>query len=403
MTVDWLVIGGGIHGVHIAARLIGDAEVSRDRVRIVDPGEQLLERWRTCTTMTGMTHLRSPAVHHLDLDPWSLLRQAGKRKKRKKQKKQASDLFAPPYDRPNLGFFNDHCDKVIDTFGLSDLHIRARVTACTVNCDGVKVELSTGQEVEASNVVLAIGTSDQPQRPEWAPAEEARVQHAFDTDFDGWPSSQEVVAVVGGGISAGQLALRLADEGHQVHLISRHPLREHQFDSEPGWLGPKFMTNFNRDRNLQRRRALITEARHKGSVPPDVRRALHVAIENEKLKWHEDEVKKLTLREKDLAMHLKSGDTIVTNRIILGTGFGSDRPGGKFVDQLVESAELPCADCGYPIVDRALRWHPRVYVTGPLAELEIGPASRNIAGARRAGDRLVRAARSVRSSTPLRA
>ena len=62
------------------------------------------------------------------------------------------------------------------------------------------------------------------------------------------------------------------------------------------------------------------------------------------------------------------------------------------MDQLVESAELPCASCGYPIVDRGLRWHPRIYVSGPLAELELGPAARNIAGARRAGDRLVEVA-----------
>ena len=41
----------------------------------------------------------------------------------------------------------------------------------------------------------------------------------------------------------------------------------------------------------------------------------------------------------------------------------------------------------------ALRWHPRVYVSGPLAELELGPSARNISGARRAAERLVAAAR----------
>ena len=67
------------------------------------------------------------------------------------------------------------------------------------------------------------------------------------------------------------------------------------------------------------------------------------------------------------------------------------RPGGAFVDSLITSGSLPCAACGYPVVDSALRWHRRVYVTGPLAELELGPVARNIAGARRAGDRLVTA------------
>ena len=62
------------------------------------------------------------------------------------------------------------------------------------------------------------------------------------------------------------------------------------------------------------------------------------------------------------------------------------------------SASLPCARCGYPIVDPSLRWHPGVYVSGPLAELELGPVARNIAGARRAGDRIVAAARSSSSA-----
>jgi len=123
VNLDWLIIGGGIHGVHIAARLLGEAGVDADRLRIVDPGEQLLERWRTCTATTGMTHLRSPSVHHLDLDPWSLQRFAGNRRNRK------PGLFAPPYDRPNLALFNAHCDQVIETFGLADLHVMARTIA----------------------------------------------------------------------------------------------------------------------------------------------------------------------------------------------------------------------------------------------------------------------------------
>jgi hypothetical protein len=46
----------------------------------------------------------------------------------------------------------------------------------------------------------------------------------------------------------------------------------------------------------------------------------------------------------------------------------------------------------YPIVDRALRWHPGIHVTGPLAELEIGPPARNILGARLSAERLLGAA-----------
>ena len=387
MQLDWLVIGGGIHGVHIAARLIGDANVPVHRIRIIDPGEHLLERWRACTATTGMTHLRSPSVHNLDLNPWSMMRYAKRRHRR------ASGTFALPFNRPKLQFFNEHCDKVIREFGLNKVHVRARAVSCAVSCDDVTVGLSTGVELSASNVVLAIGSGEQPQMPDWAPKDDARIHHIFSPEFNGWPSIAETVAVVGGGISAAQVALRLVEEGHEVYMVSRHALREHQFDSEPGWLGPKLMTGFQRETDVDQRRTMITEARYKGSMPPDVRRALQAAINRAEIHWHQDSVRAIDVEESGLTLHCANGDTVAVDRVLLATGFTGRRPGGAFIDELVESASLPCASCGYPIVDKTLRWHPRVYVSGPLAELELGPTSRNISGARRAAERLVAAVR----------
>ncbi len=381
--MDWLIIGGGIHGVHLAARLLGEAGVAPERLGIVDPGDRLLARWRTSTATTGMSHLRSPSVHHLDLQPGSLERFAGKRKTRK------PGLFAAPYARPALALFNAHCDRVVKTFGLADLHIQDRAMTCTVDCDGVGVEFASGREITARNLVLAIGASEQPEWPNWAPRDDRRVQHIFEPGFDGWPSSSQTVAVIGGGISAGHVALRLLDEGHQVHLVSRHTLRQHQFDSDPGWLGPKFMSGFSRERDLDRRRALIADARHKGSVPPDVRGALRRAFKCNQLRWHEGEVEGFDARRNGLELRLSTEAVLEVESVLLATGFSSGRPGGAMVDALIATASLPCASCGYPVIDSALRWHPRIHVSGPLAELELGPTSRNIAGARRAGDRLV--------------
>jgi len=202
----------------------------------------------------------------------------------------------------------------------------------------------------------------------------------------------------GGGISAGQIALRLLNEGHQVHLVSRHGLREHQFDSDPGWLGPKFMAGFQRERDFDKRRAMIAEARHKGSVPPDVHQADQRRIKAGELQWHQDAVERIDDDGGGCNVTLASGVKLDAHRVLLATGFASPRPGGALVNQMIASDSLPCAQCGYPIVDQELRWHPRVFVSGPLAELELGPSSRNIAGARRAGDRLVKAVRSEYAS-----
>jgi len=41
--------------------------------------------------------------------------------------------------------------------------------------------------------------------------------------------------------------------------------------------------------------------------------------------------------------------------------------------------------CGYPLVGDDLQWGANLFVTGPLAELRVGPCARNIVGARNAG------------------
>ena len=386
MTLDWLIVGGGIHGVHLATRLIAERGVQAERLRIIDPADYLLSRWRACTATVGMTHLRSPAVHHLDLESNALRRFAGKSKNRK------SNAFTGRYNRPSLELFNAHCDKVVDRYGLADVHVKARALACAVQPDGVVVELSDGSQLSSERTVLAIGANEQPLWPVWAPRDHGRIDHVFDSGFQGWPSDpEETTVVVGGGITAGQVALRLSREGHRPHLVARHALREHHFDSDPGWLGPKYMTRFGRETDPDRRRAMIQNARHRGSVTPDVRRSLRRAIEKQRITWHEAEIDGLETEPEGLRLRLSTGVTIEADRVLLATGFAPTRPGGAMVDALVTSAGLPCASCGYPIVDHALRWHPRLHVSGPLAELELGPSARNIAGARRAGDRVVAA------------
>ena len=42
-----------------------------------------------------------------------------------------------------------------------------------------------------------------------------------------------------------------------------------------------------------------------------------------------------------------------------------------------------------PLLSKNLEWYPQFYVSGPLAELEIGPIARNISGARHAAERIV--------------
>lgn len=381
--VDWLIVGGGIHGVHLAVCLLAEAGVAPARIAIVDPAPKLLARWRAVTAVTGMRHLRSPSVHHLDHEPFSLRRFAARREN------QHLGGYAPPYDRPSLAMFDAHSRHVIATYGVDALHVRDRVERCEVARDGVVVTLASGRDMRAQRVILAMGASEQPDHPAWAPRGDARVQHVFDPRFGDLPTGRETVGVVGGGISAAQVALRMADGGQHVTLFTRHDLREQQFDSDPGWLGPKNMARFESTRDPERRRAMIDEGRHRGSMPREVRIALRRAVERGAVTLRRGDVRDLAERDGTLRLDLSTGREVAVDHLLLATGFTTQRPGGPLVDDLIRTASLPCAPCGYPLVDGALRWHPRIHVSGPLAELELGPVSRNIAGAQRAGERIL--------------
>ncbi len=397
--LDWLVVGGGPHGVHAAARLIGQVGVSRDTVRILDDEEVLLARWRRCTGNTGMRFLRSPGVHHIGLSPGSLRSFADTRRGKRKPQH-----FTRPYSRPSLDLFDRHSDHVIERFQLQELHVRGRASALQISDEGVRVGFespeSNGEDsaLEAKHVILALGAPHEPAWPEWArrvavlASCEGRanaIRHIFDPEFELVDEpGDEVVAVVGGGISGAQVAIRLARPGRRVLLLSRHPLRVHQFDSDPGWQGPKYMAAFSRLEDPNERRRRIQKARHRGSIPPDVhaslrRRRARGVIEH----LDEVEVESASIVGERVSIDI-GGRQIAVDRVLLATGFTGRRPGGGWLDDAIEAYDLPCAECGYPIVDQGLRWHPRVLVMGALAELEIGPVSRNLSGAQRAGERI---------------
>ncbi|WP_174731393.1 hypothetical protein [Mesobacillus harenae] len=60
-----------------------------------------------------------------------------------------------------------------------------------------------------------------------------------------------------------------------------------------------------------------------------------------------------------------------------------------WIHPLIEEEELPCVECGFPVISSNLEWTKGLYVMGALSELEIGPTARNISGAKTASHRIV--------------
>lgn len=382
---DWLIVGGGLHSIHCAIKILHENRAYPIKLGIVDPGDGLMACWNARTAATGMKHLRSPGVHHLGVEPMDLHKFAGKRTRYRK------GLFQAPYDRPSLHLFSQHCERLIQDYDLESLQIKDKVTNISIHEDGIQLTCEGLERLECDRCILAIGHGDHLDKPGWSEAStDITVRHIFEDKFR-WDDlnleSSKRMLVIGGGITAVQAALHGIERGHEVTLLSRHPFREHQFDSDPGWLGPKYMTSFSNTTDYTHRRQMIVRARHRGSVPATLIQTCRGLVQRNELSYVQGSIEELGDRRQVV---LENGQQLDTDFILLATGFGRKRPGGSMVDELIERYQLPTSDCGYPIVDQELRWHPRVHVTGALAELELGPSSRNIAGARRAAERIVK-------------
>ena len=271
--LDWLIIGGGIHGVHLAHVLVHGQGLSADAVRILDPHERLLAAWSRRTTNTGMRYLRSPRVHHIDLEPFALEQFA------REQGGDPATWWIEPYRRPSYALFQQHCQHVIDTYQLDRLHIRGQALALHRVAGGWCVETDSDR-ITAQRVLLATGRQ-QLQIPDWAKtlfAQNAPIQHVLDHAFDThYIADGAEVIVVGGGISAGQIALKLMHD-HTVTLVTRQSLRQHDFDSSPCWLGPACLKAFGQA-DYPRRRWMIGEARQPGTLARDVYTDVNITLQ----------------------------------------------------------------------------------------------------------------------------
>ena len=386
--LDWLIIGGGIHGTYLSLFLTQRKAVPADRVRVLDPYPQPLALWHHFTANTGMSYLRSSHAHNLHFDPFSLISFT-----RTRAGLPLAD-FIEPYGRPSLTLFNTHSQLLIDRYHLDALRLVGRAIGLHRHADGWRVETDSGS-LEARNVILAFGNTELPHWPTWtkkARSAGANIHHLFDPAYSRAAPQGETV-VVGGGITAAQVATMLSLESPgAVTLLMRHPARLHQFDSDLGWITHQYLDGFHQETDYARRREMIRAARHRGSMPAVGARELDQATQHGLLDLRIDEVAQVSLsgtaQAKRMNLELSSGETLTADHVILATGFETSRPGGTWLDATIDEYGLPRAVDGFPIVDQRLCWSSGLFVSGSLAELEVGPVARNFVGVKLAAERI---------------
>jgi cation diffusion facilitator CzcD-associated flavoprotein CzcO len=383
---DWLIIGGGIHGTYLSHLLVNRAGLGPERVRVLDPHAAPLAVWDRNTDNCGMRYLRSPSTHNIDLPILSLYRFA--------RASAGSDRpdFIPPYNRPSLDLFRQHSRAVIADNGLQRVRIRGRALALEPSGNALRIRTTAGT-IAARRVILCIGLGEQPYWPSWARRlrdDGGRVQHVFDPAFYRATLKPAATTVVmGGGSSAVQTALKLAEERTgEVRLVSPHPIRTSQYDFNPCWIGPKCLRDFFELDPASRRRA-VDAARIPGSLPPEVVAELDRRLSQNRLSLLRRRVEAADTVTGRVRLRTDAGD-LWTDQLLLATGFSPRRPGGAFVDDIIRRFRLKVGSCGYPVVGADLRWAENIFVAGPLAELQLGPCARNIIGARNAGRHLLK-------------
>jgi cation diffusion facilitator CzcD-associated flavoprotein CzcO len=361
------IVGAGPQGLTVAVYLVAAGVDPADLV-VIDPAGDWLVQWRRRFAALGIEHLRSPSVHHPHPDPYGLSKFAAEQRR--------GDELHHRYGLPSTALFHDFCDRVIAEQRLSGL-VRSD-TVVSISASG-EVRLASGEPLTADHVVWATN-----------PAVASPVGGCVpggSTERPPSPPNGSTVAVIGGGLTAAHVVARAVDAGAHVEWVTRRPIVEREFDTDPGWLGPLEMQGFARIADRAERLQRVIDARGGGTVPPWMMQRLRPAERSGQI------CRRVGTVEVDGAgdqVHvLVDGRRVVADVVWDATG---DRPCVSAAPPL----ERLCDELGVvrhggrPEVDRMLRLPGSVvHVAGRLAQLELGPTAGNLAGARRAAELVV--------------
>lgn len=388
------IVGGGIHGCSIALGLLRDMLSAAKHIAIVDRHPEPLTAWRNKTERQGMTFLRSPVVHHISRDPLGIVEFA--------EGHNRSNEFAPPYSQPSTELFWDYCRDAVTELMDQNIYYQFEVSKLHWNKGSGKYPFRLVSKdnigFRSSAVVLAVGSDGciyiPPEFIECTCRFPGKVIHSsqFSLDSLSKTDGRKKFVIVGGGLTAGTLAKSISELGHQVVLIARKKLKTEQYDFAPIWLGPKALTNFASESDFLRRYHIIKENRGEGSITPDVMEGLTDSTNIEI--YPETIIRKIfSVEESKLGQCLQvettRGMVDHVSYIIFATGYRFNLRRYGFLGDLMQAYSIPLI-CGLPILDTELQFSPIVnlFGSGTVAQLQVGPASSNIAGANLAYERI---------------
>lgn len=380
------IVGAGPQALTCAAYLLARQPEMVDELVVVDPRGWLVE-WCEQFERLDIASLRSTGVHHPAPEPYALLDFARTR---------PSELLGT-YQRPTAALFAEFCHSLLTRYGLHRRLRVARAVRLQPSGGATQVTLDDGAVLAAGRVVVATNPGP-PAIPDWAssllgdtPGD--RIVHSGRLDLRGAELADQRVMVVGGGLTAGQLALSALARGAAVTLVARRGLRKRLFDTDAGWLTRRELTRFHATADWSLRRRRIDQARGGGSVTPAVADALHAARTSGRLEFRTTSIASVCDADHGpLRVDFGDGACAEVDRIWLATGTRVDVTADPLLGDLARRCPVEVVG-GLPVLDGDCRWPATdIHLMGRLAALQLGPVAGNLTGGRMAAERILTAA-----------
>lgn len=397
------IIGGrGPHG--LALHLLLRDRGLEGTYTLIDDAAEWLPSYGTQGPMQHVTHLRSPNEFDFTLGDSSRSMAAWRDAR---GEHPLSDVYS--LAMANDAHFNEHEASERHRARRSDFHayasdlarcshaddhvVQGRVTNATPKADGWTLELDTGDEVDATVLLVAVGVGRQRYIPEkwrdwWFQLPDSLRRHSFDGAPEASSRPRHVAIVGSSNSSTWETAIAYADNGAHVTLLSRHPNPvERQFPFPTRWCSPDTITSFANKSNSDRKRMLKKAHIPRSTVPGSAERASkrEIRIKHHARVRHIDEAfgqAQVVYDEASSGRKVERFDLVVA-----ATGASPRIRELPFLAHAARSTKAPVNVGGptrnTPILDPIGRWKglPPIYPLGAFAFGRVGYAALTLASA----------------------
>ncbi len=392
--ISLVIVGAGLQGITLYINL---PKKIQNRTLIIDKNTEALCNFYRQAHNVGMKYLRSPVSHCLKEPLVSLLAYS-----------HAHNIhpqhFNGKYLTPSLALLEQYIHHLLRKTSIATQFFQTTLKNITYTNNKTWILDTSNGTISTKNCILALGMGTvslpdtiQIKSEHFAYTKDTLQsmlikKHVLHPQYT--PSLKNThshrIAVIGGGMSGTQTALRYTDKEkthrNSVSLISGKHASVHFFDSDPGYIGPKYRNIFLQETDYRIRRNIIAKARNVGSINPYVHEKLVNAIKQKQIEHIKEYARSIRIKNNGdthtYTVQLSNNDEQEYDDIIFATGFAKNEvPHKSLVQNIATQYGCKTDNNMWPIPDKNLLWHHGLYLMGALAELELGPAARNIIGA----------------------